>query len=139
MSTPDSDLDQRLQLLFRGFDASPDFDARLMARLQAEARTDAVERAMRAREQERERHGRALSEARLWRRSMLRLMTLDVLGVGLLLVVAAVSVWPRLDPQVAEGLRQFAPYIVSCVAVVLGVVPLRGIWGERYRGTVGLL
>lgn len=139
MSTPDSDLDQRLQRLFRGLDASPDFDARLMARLHAEARTDAVERAMRAREQERERYGRALSDLQIWRRSMLRLLTLDTSGVGLLLVVAVGSVWPHLNPQVVEGLRQYAPYIATWVGVVLAVLPVVGIWAERHRGPIGLL
>jgi hypothetical protein len=139
MSTPESDLDERLQVLFRGLDVAPEFDARLIARLQAESQTDAVERAMRARQQERERYGRVLSDVQIWRRSMLRLLTLDTLGVGLLLVVAVASVWPHLNPQVVEGLRQYAPYIAAWVGVVLAVVPLAGIWGERHRGPIGLL
>jgi len=139
MSMPDADLDGRLQVLFRGLDVPLDFDARLMARLHAESQTDAVARAMRARQRERERHGRALSDLQTWRSSMLRLSTLDALGIGLLLVVAIVSVWPHLNPQVMEGLRQYAPYIAASLGVLLAALPLAGIWAERYRSPMGLL
>ena len=89
-----STLDERLQVLFRGLDTGPDFEARLMTRLRAESQTATAERAMRAR-QERERHGRALSDLHSWRRSMLRLLTLDTLGIAFLLVVAVVAAWPH--------------------------------------------
>ena len=139
MSTPDSDLDGRLQLLFRGLDAAPDFDARLMARLHAESQIAAVERAMRARQQERERYGRALSDLQAWRRSMLRRLTVDTLGIASLLIVAIVGVWPHLGPQVIEGLRQYAPYVATSLGVLLAGVPLAGMWAERYRRPIGLL
>ena len=139
MSTQDLELDQRLQVLFRGLDAGPDFDARLMARLRAESQTDGVERVRRARQQEQERHGRALSELRSWRRSMLRLLTLDTLGIGLLLVVAAVAAWPHLNPQILDGLRQFGPHIATSLGVLLAAVPLAGMWAERYRSATRLL
>jgi hypothetical protein len=128
MSTRDSKLDERLQALFRGLDAGPDFDARLMARLRAEAQTDEIERAMRARQQESERHAKALSDLQSWRRSMLRLLTLDTLGVGLLLVGAAVTAWPHLDPQVMDGLRQYGLLIATSLGVLLAVLPL---WANR--------
>ena len=139
MSTRDLKLDQRLQVLFRGLDAGPDFDARLMARLRAESQTDDVERVMRARQQEQERHGRALSDLQSWRRSMLRLLTLDTLGIGFLLVVAVVTAWPHLNPQVLDGLRQYGPYIATSLAVLLAAVPLVGMWTERYRSPTRLL
>jgi hypothetical protein len=128
MSTLDSKLDERLKVLFGGLDAGPDFDARLMARLQAESRTDRKERAMRARQQENERHARALSQLTSWRHSMLRLLTLDTLGIGLLLIVAAVTVWPHLDPEVMDGLRQYGVDIVAMLGVLLAAVPL---WMNR--------
>ena len=138
MSTRYLNLDQRLQLLFRGLDPGPDFDARLMARLRAESQTDVVERVTRARQQEQERHGRALSDLQSWRRSMLRLLTLDTLGIGLLLVVAVVTAWPHLNPQVLDGLRQYGPYIATSLAVLLAAVPLVGMWAERYRSPIRL-
>ena len=139
MSTRDLKLDQRLQVLFRGLDAGPDFDARLMARLRAESQTDDVERVMRARQQEQERHGRALSDLQSWRSSMLRLLTLDTLGIGFLLVVAVVTAWPHLNLQVLGGLRQYGPYIVTSLGVLLAAVPLVGMWAERYGSPMRLL
>jgi hypothetical protein len=139
MSTRDSKLDERLQVLFRGLDTEPDFDARLMARLRAESQTDVVERAMRARQQERERHGRALSDLQSWRRSILRLLTLDTLGIGLLLVVAVVTAWPHLNPQAVDGLRHYGPHIATLLSFLLATVPLVAIWAERYRSPTWLL
>ena len=138
MSTRDSKLDERLRALFRGLDTEEDFDVRLMAHLRAESQADVVERAMRARQQERERHGRALSDLQSWRRSMLRLLTLDTLGIGLLLVVAVVTAWPHLNPQVVDGLRQYGPYIATLFGVMLAAVPLVGMWAERYRSPISL-
>jgi hypothetical protein len=128
MSTLDSKLDERLKILFGGLDAGPDFDARLMARLQAESRTDRKERAMRARQQENERHARALSELVSWRHSMLRLLTLDTLGIGLLLVAAVVTAWPHLNSQVMGGLSQYGLGIVAMLGVLLAAAPL---WMNR--------
>lgn len=138
MSTRDSKLDERLRALFRGLDTEEDFDVRLMAHLRAESQADVVERAMRARQQERERHGRALSDLQSWRRSMLRLLTLDTLGIGLLLAVAVVTAWPHLNPQVVDGLRQYGPYIATLFGVMLAAVPLVGMWAERYRSPISL-
>src|SRR5215467_4966944 len=100
MNTPDSELDKHLQALFAGLDTRADFDARLLARLRAESQTDAIERAMRARQQERARYRRAVLELQSWRRSMLRLLTLDTLGIVLLLVAAVVTAWPHLSRDV---------------------------------------
>jgi hypothetical protein len=139
MSTRSSKLDERLQILFRGLDTGPDFDARLMARLQAESQIDVVERALRARQQERERHRRALTDLQIWRRSMLRLLTLDTLGIGSLLVVAFVTAWPPLNPQVMDGLRHYGPYIVTLLGVLLAAVPVVGMWAERDRSPTWIL
>src|SRR5205807_10484836 len=95
MSTPDSELYKHLRALFGGLDTGADFDARLMARLRAESQVGATERAMLARQQEQARYRRALSELQNWRRSTLRLLTLDALGIALLLVVAVVTCWPH--------------------------------------------
>jgi cation transport ATPase len=139
MSTRDSQLDERLQALFRGLDTAPDFDARLMARLRAESQTDAAERASRARQQERERHGRALLDLQSWRRSMLRLLALDTLGIAFLLVVAVVTAWPHLNPQAMDSLRQYGPHIATLLCVLLAAVPLVGAWAEWYRSPIRLL
>ena len=139
MNTRDLELDQRLQALFRGLDTGPDFDGRLMARLRAESQTDVVELVMRARQEEQKRYERALSDLQSWRRSMLRLLTLDTLGIGILLVVAVVTAWPHLNPQVLDGLRQYGPHIATSLGVLLAAVPLVGMWAERYRGPIRVL
>ena len=135
MSTPDSELDQHLRALFGGLDTGADFDARLMARLRAESQTEANERAMRA-QQERARYRQAVSELQSWRRSVLRLVTLDTLGIGLLLVVAVVAAWPHLGRDVMDLSRQYGRYIVMLLAILTAAVPLLGMWAEQTRGPI---
>ena len=133
MSTPDSELDKHLQALFGGLDTRTDFDTRLMARLHAESRPDATERAMVARQQERARHWRAVSELRSWRRSMLRVLTLDTLGIALLLVVAVVAAWPHLGRNAMDISRQYGPYIAMLLSLLIAAVPVLAMWAERTR------
>ena len=138
MSTRESQLDKHLEALFGGLDTAADFDARLMARLRAESQTDAGERAIRARQQERERYRKALLALQSWRRSVLRLLTLDTLGIALLLVVAVVTAWPRLN-DVLDISRQYGPYLATLLGVLIAAVPLVGMWAERTRGPIRLL
>src|SRR2546421_11240882 len=139
MSTPDSELDKHLRALFAGLDTRADFDARLMARLRAESQIDATERAVRARQQERARHRRALLELQNWRRSMLRLLTLDTLGIALLLVVAVVTAWPHLSRDVMGISRQYGPYIATLLGVLIAAGPPLGMWAEQSRRPIRLL
>jgi len=133
MSTPDFELDKHLRALFGGLDTRPDFDARLMARLRAESQADATERMMRARQQESARYRSAVLELQGWRRSMLRLLTLDTLGVALLLVVAVVAARPYFSRNVMDMGRQYGPYIAMMVSIAIAAVPLLGIWAEQAR------
>ena len=133
MSTPDKELDRHLLALFGGLDTGPGFDARLMARLRAESQTDATERAMRARQQERARYRRAVLELQSWRRAMLRLLTLDTLGIALLLVVAVGAAGPHLSRDVLDTSRHYSPYIVMLLGILIAAVPLLGMWAEHVR------
>jgi hypothetical protein len=137
MSTRDSQLDKHLEALFGGLDTAADFDTRLMARLRAESQTDAAERTIRARQQERLRYRKAQLELKSWRRSMLRLLTLDTLGIAFLLVVAVVTAWPRLN-DVLDISHQYGPYLATLFGVLVAVVPLVATWVERTRGPVSL-
>ena len=139
MSAPDSELDKLLRALFGGLDTGAGFDARLMARVRAESQTDATERAMRAREQERARHRRALLELQSGRRSMLRLLTLDTLGIAALLVVAVVTTWPRLSRDAMDIVRQYGPYMTSLLGILIAAVPIVGIRAEQTRKPIRLL
>jgi hypothetical protein len=131
MSTPDSELDKHLQALFGGLDTSAGFDARLMARLRAESQTDAIEAARRARQQERTRYRRAVLELQGSRRSTLRLLTLDTLGIALLLVVAVVTAGPRLSRDVMDISHQYGPYIAMLLGILIAAVLLAGMWAEQ--------
>jgi hypothetical protein len=138
MSTPDSELDKHLRAFFGGLDTGADFDTRLMARLRAEAPTDAAERMLRARQQERARYRRALLELQGWRRSMLRLLTLDTLGIAFLLVIAGATIGPHLSQDVLNFSRHYTPYLATLLAVLVAAVPLAGMWAEQTRGPIGL-
>jgi hypothetical protein len=139
MSTPDSELDKHLQALFGGLDTRADFDARLMARLRAESQTVATQRALRTREQEQARYRRAVLELQGWRRSMLRMLTLDALGIALLLVAAIVTAWPHVSQNVRDISGQYAPYIATSLGILIAAVPLLAMWAEQTRRSVRLL
>jgi uncharacterized membrane protein len=125
MSMPDSELDKNLRALFGALDTRADFDVRLMARLQAESQADTLARARRARQQERARYQSA--------RSMLRLVTLDTVGIALLLVVAVVAVWPRVRPGALDLVRLYGPYLAILLSLLIAAVPLLGMWADQTR------
>ena len=139
MSTPDSGLDEHLRALFGGLDTGADFDARLMTRLRAESHAGTAERAMRARQQEHARYRRAVLELQNWRRSMLRLLTLDTLGIALLLVLVLVTAGPRLGQRAVDIWRQYGPYLAMSFGMLIAVVPLVGMWADQTRRPVRLL
>jgi hypothetical protein len=138
MSTPDFELDSHLQALFGGLDTRADFDARLMARLRAEAHTVATERAMRVR-QERARYRRAVIELRSWRQAMLRQATLDTLGIAVLLVVVIVTAWPHYSGDVIDTWRRYGVYIAMLLSILIAGLPLLGMWAEQTRRPIRLL
>ena len=138
MSAPDSELDKHLEALYGGLDTRPDFDVRLMARLQVEWRSHATERAMRV-QQERARYRKAVLELQSWRQRTLRLLTLDTVGVALLLLVAIITAWPHLSPAVMDMARQYGPYVALLLAILIAAVPLWGMWAEQNRRALRLL
>ena len=138
MSSPDSELDKHLEALYGGLDTRPDFDVRLMARLRVESQREATERARRV-QQERARYRRAVLELQSWRQRTLRLLTLDTLGVALLLLVALITAWPHLSPAVMATARQYSPYAALLLAVLIAAVPLWGMWAEQSRRAFRLL
>ena len=139
MSRADTALEAHLRALFANLDTAEGFDARLMARLRAETDVDATARAVRARQQERARHHRAVAELQSGGRSMLRLLTLDTLGIALLLVLFAVGVWPHIAQNVLEVWRRYGVYVSALLGVVIAAVPLAGMWAEQMRRPVRLL
>lgn len=138
MSTPDSELDRHLQGLFGGLDTGADFDARLMARLRAESQTEATRRAVRARQQELARYRKAVLELQSWRRSMLRPLTLDTLGIAFTIVVAAVAAWPHVSRNVMDTLHQY-PYIGTMLGMLVPGVTLLALWAQQSHRPARLL
>ena len=137
MTMPDSELDEHLHALFGGLDTGADFDAKLMARLLAESQTDARER-RRALQQERARYQRAVSELQSGRRSVLHLLTLDTLGIALLLVAAVVTAWPHFGRDIVQISHLYGPYIVTSLGILIAAVPLLGMWAERSHRSIRL-
>jgi hypothetical protein len=133
MSTPNSELDKHLRALFGGLDTGAGFDARLMARLRVESQTDATGRAMQARQQERLRYRRTVLELQRRRRSMLRLLTLDTLGIAALLVVAVAAAWPHLRADAMDISHRYGPYIAMLLSILITGVPLLVMWAEQTR------
>ena len=70
---------------------------------------------------------------------MLRLLTLDTLGIALLLVVAVVAVWPRVRPGALDLVRQYGPYLAILSSLLIAAVPLLGMWADQTRRHVRLL
>lgn len=133
MSAPDSELDKHLQALFGSLDTRADFDGRLMARLRAEPQAHATERTLQALQQEHARYRRTVAELQSGRRSLLRLLTLDTLGIAVLLVVVVVAIWAHLGRQVMDISRHYGLYMAMLPALLIAVVPLLGMWAEQAR------
>lgn len=137
MSTPvpeSRSLEERLARVFAGLEVSPDFDARLAARIARESERDFAERVSQARRLEQERY-RAARLHRGWRleaRALLQLITLETVGAAALVALAAMalvapfSAWADLQmPELAEMLRQNATIIwPSMVGIALGLSPV---------------
>jgi hypothetical protein len=70
---------------------------------------------------------------------MLRLLTLDTLGIALLLVVAVVTAGPRLSRHVMDISSQYGPYIAMLFGILIAAVPLAGMWAERTGRPIRLL
>jgi len=138
MST-DSELDKHLHALFGGLDTGTDFEARLMAHLRTESQADAAERVLRAQHQERDRYRKEQLELTSWRRSAVRLLTLDTLGISCLLVVAVAVAWPHIGRDVVDVSRQYGPYIATLLSILIAAVPIVGMWSERTRSPMRLL
>jgi hypothetical protein len=70
---------------------------------------------------------------------MLRMLTLDTLGIALLLVAAIVTAWPHVRQDVMDISRQYAPYIAMSLGILIAAVPLLAMWAEQARRPVRLL
>jgi hypothetical protein len=139
MSIPEFDQDRHLRALFGGLDTKRNFDARLMARLRVETQIEATGRAAIARERERARYRREVLGLRTSRRLMLRLLTLDALGIAALLVIAIGAAWRLFGADVMGTSREYGAHILIAFSILIASVPLSVMWAEQSRKSIRLL
>ena len=70
---------------------------------------------------------------------MAKRLTLDTLGIALLLVVVVVSAWPHIGRDVMSVSHQYGPYIAMLLGSLIAAIPLLGIWAEQSRRPMRLL
>jgi hypothetical protein len=110
-------IDQDLSALFRGLDTRPQFNARLLDRLNEEIAQEAL-RTEQARRSEQLRHRIAQRELHPWKQALGRWVTLETVGIGALAVLLVTSAWS------AEQIRAALPIVVTALGVALAVAPV---------------
>ena len=125
-----STLDDRLSRTFRSIDVAPDFEVRLMARVQAEKADGAMERAAVARKREQEAYDIAGRNVERWRRAALRMVSLDAVG-GTTLLIVLIAALPRLLPRFAT---YGASYLLMAVAIGVAAFSLLPLSPWKGRG-----
>jgi predicted anti-sigma-YlaC factor YlaD len=133
MNDRETRLEAILQTLFRDVDTTADFEARVLARLRSDSLPELAEEMNRARQVERERYRRASLEVKNGLRATLQRWALDGLGIAGLSVVVLIGAWGHLGPSAIERLAESGPFVATLLGVLLVIVPLVGMWVERYR------
>ncbi len=137
-------LDARLQALFGALDTSAGFEASVLARVKVEANAALDrERIERARMEEWRRYGEARSELSLgnslrefWSRYFGRWVTLETVGVAVLLGFVLQFAWSRLPPewtaQISQ-LSQYTPQLLIALGALMALTPLAVAAFSRFR------
>jgi hypothetical protein len=126
MNQPLSPAEERLRQLLANVEVSAGFDARLMARVRAESEQATADAAARARLAESKRYAAAMRQLS-WRSRVGRVLTLETLGVAILLLVGANALWGQVNASVPELLREHALaalVLLSLLAALLPLLPL---------------
>jgi hypothetical protein len=121
-------LDGALYAMFGDVDVSPEFDTRVMTRLQG-LQLDSAEQANRARRIEQERYRTALLEARKIGRAKLWLLTIDGFGIACLLVVITVTALRNV--VAVEVIINYYPYVAVLLGILVAAAPVVGMVVER--------
>jgi hypothetical protein len=116
-----STLDERLSRLFTPADAPPDFEVRLMARVRAEESGPVHLRT--AREREEATYAAARQGLTRWRRTALRMFSLDALAGATLLIVLLGSL-PRIAPKLGALGPGLVLVAIALVVAAYVAVPL---------------
>jgi hypothetical protein len=110
-------VDRHLAAVFGGLDARPGFNERLLNRLQVEIAAEA-QWADEARRQEQLRHRIARQQLHPWKQGLGRWVTLEAVGIAVLAVMTATSIWS------VDQMRQAAPLILTGVGLLLACAPV---------------
>jgi len=106
-----------LAALFSGLDTRPEFNARLLDRLNVEIAHEAL-RAEEARRLEQRRHRVAQRELHPWKQALGRWVTLETVGIGALAALMIGSAWS------AEQIRAALPIVFTALGLALAVAPV---------------
>jgi len=132
-------VEARLQALFGALDTSADFEESVLARVKVEA-SAALDRKRieRARMEESRRYGQARSELswgntvrELWTTYFSRWVTLESIGVAVLVGFVLRFAWSRLPPEWTEQI--YAPEMFGVLGLALAAAPLAAFAISRYR------
>jgi len=134
-------LDSRLQALFGAIDTSVGFEASVLARVKVEANAALDrERIERARMEEWRRYGEARSELSLgnslrefWSTYFSRWVTLETIGVAVLLGFVLQFAWSRVPPEWTAQISPYAPQMFGLLGLLLAAVPLAVVGFNRLR------
>ncbi|MBS0416551.1 MAG: hypothetical protein JSR66_02475 [Proteobacteria bacterium] len=108
-----------LSALFRGLDTRPQFNARLMERLNEEIAQEAL-RTDEARRLEQLRHRTAQTGLHPWKQALQRWVTLESIGISALAALMVSSAWS------AEQIRAAVPIVFTAIGLTLAFAPVLG-------------
>lgn len=103
VGTGEGDLDRRLRRAFRGIDTRPDFDARLMARLEAEAVFHPRPDVVRAKSTVDAEYRSARGQLRRWVKTLLGMLVLDSVAAAAALIATTLALL-ELGPRIVAAL-----------------------------------
>ena len=122
MTSSSGSLDARLRDICAGLDASPGFEARVMARVRAEGDAQDAARAARARAEESRRY-ELTKRRQSWRGWGRRLATLDGVGAAALAGFIAQAAWMGVADR-AELISAHVSQSVTALGLVLALATL---------------
>lgn len=114
-------LDARLSGLYRGLDASPDFDAGVMARVHAEAAALEAGNRARARAEEARRYELARRKQG-WGAWFRRIVTPHTLGAAALTGFGVDSLWAGIQSQAGPFVAAYGPVVMAYAPLALAVL-----------------
>lgn len=114
-------LDARLSSLYRGLDASPGFDAGVMARVHAESAVLEADNRARARAEEARRYELARRKQG-WGAWFRRIVTPNTLGAAVLTGFGVESLWTGIQSQAGPVVAAYGPVVAAYAPLALAAL-----------------